>query len=346
MRPSRRLCLSAFCGALLACSGAAPSLSPGGSADAGSFHDAQPDVGTTPQQDSGTSTPAADSGAQPDSSSTTPTEAGATCNGGLHTCGGVCVPEGPGSCGPSCAACTAPTNATATCAASACGFTCNSGYAVCGTSCCQPYDHTITIDGTNDFTTATEQVTTTSSSSGYYTYVTWDSTNLYLGFEGSDIAAGATAGQTFLFAYVDKDPGASNGATTGQEYGTQTPKFPGGFNADWVIIWNPDTLSLTLSEYLGAQWVPQSATPVNLMRGSSDFVELSVPLATLGISSGGKLGLASMMMYTHAAAEWSYAGIWTGSFTDGYYGMVPISYFFEGELSSASAPNAMSDRQF
>jgi len=243
--------------------------------------------------------------------------------------------------GATCQGCTAPANATSTCHSGTCGFVCNTGYSVCGTACCVPYRHTITIDGVNDFTTASEQIATTSAN--YDDYVTWDATSLYLGFDGSDIAAGATGGQTFLFAYIDKDPGAGTGAIAGQEYGTQTPKFPNGFGADYELAWNPGTGSLTLSIYQMAQWVPLSTTSVNLMRGGS-FVEMSIPMSTVGVTPGGKLGLVTMMMYTHAAAEWSYAGTWAGSFTDGYYGMVPISFYFRGDLSSSSAPNAMTDR--
>lgn len=57
----------------------------------------------------------------------------ATCSGGKTSCGGACVdtstePLHCGGCGKPC-----PTvaNGTATCAASACGFTCNAGFGVC-----------------------------------------------------------------------------------------------------------------------------------------------------------------------------------------------------------------------
>ena len=62
----------------------------------------------------------------------------ASCDGSRHVCSGQCVSKNSiASCGTSCTPCPAPpANATATCNGTSCGFSCNSGYVVCGTACC------------------------------------------------------------------------------------------------------------------------------------------------------------------------------------------------------------------
>jgi hypothetical protein len=58
------------------------------------------------------------------------------CPAGTNFCGGSCVADGPAACGPSCAVCSPPANATPTCSGSTCGFTCTqSGYSACGGAC-------------------------------------------------------------------------------------------------------------------------------------------------------------------------------------------------------------------
>lgn len=61
------------------------------------------------------------------------------CPAQLTTCGGACVDvtisvEHCGGCNKPC---TAPTNATATCDNSQCGYECNGGYEACSTGCCE-----------------------------------------------------------------------------------------------------------------------------------------------------------------------------------------------------------------
>jgi hypothetical protein len=66
---------------------------------------------------------------------------GMACNGscptGTHECNGNCFDDtSVNSCGTSCTPCPVPANATAaTCNGGTCGFTCNSGYKQCGTTC-------------------------------------------------------------------------------------------------------------------------------------------------------------------------------------------------------------------
>ncbi|MDP3231272.1 MAG: EGF domain-containing protein [Myxococcales bacterium] len=68
---------------------------------------------------------------------------GATCGSGTcscptgeHACGQTCVSnDAVASCGNRCSTCAQPANSTATCTASACGFTCASGYRDTGGAC-------------------------------------------------------------------------------------------------------------------------------------------------------------------------------------------------------------------
>lgn len=65
-------------------------------------------------------------------------EVGSSCgaDAGSHLCGSACVPEGPASCGPSCASCFVPLHGKATCVGGSCGIACDSPYpessGICG----------------------------------------------------------------------------------------------------------------------------------------------------------------------------------------------------------------------
>ena len=58
--------------------------------------------------------------------------------------------------------------------------------------------HTITVDGSNDFV-ADETFST--SSSGFYGYITWDSSNLYIGMEGDDVPWADGGSEKVIFIY-------------------------------------------------------------------------------------------------------------------------------------------------
>ncbi|HEY3351975.1 MAG TPA: hypothetical protein VGQ83_01880 [Polyangia bacterium] len=59
------------------------------------------------------------------------------CGAGTHDCSGSCVSNSDvAHCGSQCTPCVPPTYGTATCNGTSCGFTCGSGYQVCGSACC------------------------------------------------------------------------------------------------------------------------------------------------------------------------------------------------------------------
>ena len=86
-----------------------------------------------------------------------------TCPNGTHDCSGNCFDNtSVNSCGLSCTPCPVPANATmATCTGATCGFTCNSGYKVCGagcipaTACCTTADCTQPANGVATCDTST-----------------------------------------------------------------------------------------------------------------------------------------------------------------------------------------------
>jgi len=63
----------------------------------------------------------------------------APCAVGMHVCAAMCVLDtDPAACGATCIVCPAVANATPTCTAGACGFTCSPGFAVIAGACVRP----------------------------------------------------------------------------------------------------------------------------------------------------------------------------------------------------------------
>jgi hypothetical protein len=187
------------------------------------------------------------------------------------------------------------------------------------------YRHSITIDGTNDFTASNEKFSTTSA--GFDAYVSWDANALYIGYVGADIGASATANK-WLFAYLDVDPTAGTGATKTQVFTTQQQSLPTGFGADACFAWKTDGSYSELKKYAGSTWSTVASSGITFNRNAgASYVEIRIPFTTLGPAAPARLGVATILLSEASGAEWTYAGLWSGSFTDGY--------------SSASAPKAI-----
>ena len=102
-----------------------------------------------------------------------------------------------------------------------------------------PYRHTISIDGMNDFN-AGEVFQTTST--GYTSYITWDDDHLFLGYEGPDV--GSSQGR-WLLVYLR----GTAGTTTGVPYNTQQPALP--FDARYHLAWKCDGSYRIFKEWSG-----------------------------------------------------------------------------------------------
>jgi hypothetical protein len=192
-----------------------------------------------------------------------------------------------------------------------------------------PYRHTITIDGTNDFIPAQEQFATTSN--GYNAYVSWDANNLYCGYSGPDIAAGDS--NKWFLIYVDVDPGANTGASTGYAFNTQAPTFPAGFSPKYLLRWITDNSYSNILSWNGSSWQNPGFT-FNFSQNGT-YIETSLSLSNIGSPS--KMSLTAFMIDEQSGSEWTYGGLYADNFTDGY-NVSPL-HWLSIDLSSPLAPN-------
>ncbi len=194
--------------------------------------------------------------------------------------------------------------------------------------------HTITIDGIDDFR-ADEQFTTTSSPS-FVARVTWDADSLYVGYGGPDLAIDATdAGTKWLFVYVDTDPGGATGAASAELYNSQGAAFPAGFGAEHYARWKVDGTLASLKSYSTGAWGDAAATLGAAQQQT--FVELAIPRSLLG--AGTALGVVTFMINEKDLAEGTFAGLYAGSFTDGYNSAMPVTKYLRLDLDVIEAPN-------
>ncbi len=203
-----------------------------------------------------------------------------------------------------------------------------------------PWRKTITIDGTNDFSATDEKFTTTSTS--YDAFVTWDASALYVGYSGADLGTTASTSK-WLFVYLDTDPGASTGATKGEQYKTQTPAFGTGFGAEAYFGYRTDGAFSHFKTYSGGTWTTVTTSGVTFNKSGS-FVEIRIPFSAIG-GAPAKLGVVTLMMNELSGSEWSYAGLYTGSYTDGYFSSVPVKHWLLADMTSSGAPNALTNRK-
>ena len=197
-----------------------------------------------------------------------------------------------------------------------------------------PWRHTISIDGTNDFTAASEKLATTTSS--FDAYVTWDATALYVAYNGSDVASGSST--RWLFVYLDTDPGAGTGATSSEQYATQRHSFASGFGAEHYYAWRADGLFPQQKKYGAGAWTSVAGTVTAGRSGT--YVEVKIPWASVG--SPAKVGVSSFFLNEAAGGEWTYAGLYPSAFTDGYSGAAApklIGSYLKVDLASPAAPN-------
>lgn len=192
-----------------------------------------------------------------------------------------------------------------------------------------PYRHTITIDGTDDFT-ASETLPTTSAS--FTARLAWDDDNLYVGYAGPDLATNTSdAAQKWLFVYLDTTPG---GETQSELYNTQRATFPAGFGADFYARYKVSGDTTSLEQVTGGDWM--TAPPAPQVGQAGTFVELAIPLAQ--IAAGDSLRLVTYMINEKMLAEGTYAGLFTDNFVDGYSTNMLLTRAFTADFTSLFAP--------
>lgn len=197
----------------------------------------------------------------------------------------------------------------------------------------QPYRHTITLDGVDDFTAAETFMTTSSPS--YAVRVTWDDHYLYVGYSGPDLAPTTTDASTkWLFVYLDVTAG---GATQSLTYNTQAATFPAGFGADFYARYKCDGTFTTLERYDTASstsWSTYAPAPQTATGGT--YLEIAISLAQLG--AGTQVGVVTWMINEKNGVESSYAGIYMDNFIDGYAADLQLTKFLPADFTAVTPP--------
>jgi hypothetical protein len=243
---------------------------------------------------------------------------------------GVCASKRPSTCGGASGwlACTAsdygatyePTEAT-------CGDGLDNdcdGQADAADADCAPWSHTVAIDGTNDFT-AEEQFSTTSA--GYTGWVTWDADDLFVGYEGADVASGTAT--KWLVVYL----GATGGGTTaGEQFNHQRPILP--FTATHLVMIRMDFGYFSLRDH-DVSWV--EATPAGAaVAHAGTFVEFRIPRASLGAPAA--LSVHLCMLNEQFPGEWTWGGVPSSSFVDRFD--PDFLHYLQFDLTAQAAPGS------
>lgn len=189
------------------------------------------------------------------------------------------------------------------------------------------WNHTITIDGVNDFDPSTEKFATSSSSPDVYSgYLTWDTFNLYLGMEGP--ALQNASDMDWVVAYISGTPGTQQGIT----YNSQSPALP--FEARYHVRWKANSSYTNAQRWDGSAWVDASWTIAAKAQGT--FVEMA--LARLDFGSATSIKVVWSMMREKNGQEWTWAGVPSTSIVDGKD--PDYTKYFEFNLDADTAPNA------
>ena len=143
-------------------------------------------------------------------------------------------------------------------------------------------NHTITIDGTNDFNTTNERFISTSNTD-LYGYVTWDATHLFFGVSGNSFHGGVTDNSRIYHIYIDTDPQVTASSGTGSTTGITwrwTPTLP--FSANYHYAFKTvdyteykDIYNIGTSNWIGSSFVSSNN------KGSS-YWELKISRADIG----------------------------------------------------------------
>jgi hypothetical protein len=202
------------------------------------------------------------------------------------------------------------------------------------------YRHTITLDGTNDFAAADTFATT---SAGYTAYVSWDDTNVYVGYQGPDVdPASLDTATKWIFVHLDPDPGAGTGEAHSLTYNTQRATFPAGFGSDYYYRWKCDTTfaSLEVPDGLGG-WTTLSTTIAAAHQG--DYLEVAIPRVTLGDPL--IVGIETWMINEKPDFEGTFAGLYATNFTDGYHADLQLGAYLRADFTAPEDPNDPANRR-
>jgi hypothetical protein len=215
-----------------------------------------------------------------------------------------------------------------------------------GTEAPPPYRRVVALDGKNDFTAAEKIATTTA---GFDAYVSWDDAYLYVAYVGSDLGTGAlgASAKKWVLVYVDTDPGAGAGASASEAYGSQQHAFPASFRPDVYYALKTDESFQQLRRYTGGAWVNATGAASFARDGAAGFVELRIPWSAL-TATPTRLGVTTFMLNEDTTGPWTWAGLWSTSFTDGTSPVAApktIANWLQVDLASSQPPNAAANKR-
>lgn len=137
--------------------------------------------------------------------------------------------------------------------------------------------HTIINDGINDFISPAELI----ESQTHNLYITWDNSNLYLGFYSLNLNGGGD-----LFVNIDTDQIPASGATT-DSWGRAG--FTGTYLPEYQVAIEGGGGSMQVNNWTGTAWVyPGNGAIGSSYEGwaSNGLTEISIPWAALGNPEG------------------------------------------------------------
>lgn len=206
-------------------------------------------------------------------------------------------------------------------------------------------NHTITIDGTNDFTALAEGFTDISSADN--AYFTWDADYLYFSIADAE----ADYGNMATFMYFDTDPQGSNGTTDAYAW---TNNITTPFKADYVVVWknNPgdnyievrqwnsgttswdQVASANLASLLSGDYVVDLATAAE---PDGNYREVRIKRSTIG--SPTKIKTCSFTEQQWSL-NWRYFAWPSADWTDQNRGAGQVmSHYYGYTLTSGLTPN-------
>lgn len=210
-------------------------------------------------------------------------------------------------------------------------------------------NHTITIDGTNDFASDEDLSTTTT---GYTNYLTWDASNLYIGFAGTDVDDDEVSYYIFIDTDPQSTPSSGTGSTTHYSQNDDTMTLP--FTINYSYINQVSAASPTgtpgsnaaLRSWNGSSWV--IATFNGSLYQNTDYHEVRIPWTDIGspsqiyiaMSMTGPImeeGLGDLFKIALAPSG-NFAGSPSGAFSDGT-GAVTFTEYFGYNITTGVSPD-------
>lgn len=190
----------------------------------------------------------------------------------------------------------------------------------------------ITIDGANDFDNVSEKFSTTAAD--YYTYVSWNANNIYLGFEGADV--GANDASKWILIYISTNTNDALGNKQGVGYNTQTPYLP--FKAQYHLGLQLLNTGGVINESYGAGWAQSGwFTEAGHLYRTGNYFEVCIPLSDIGGYS--KYYVTAFMVNELAMSETTYAKLYGDNLADGY-GTHLTKYIAVNIPDITTAPNS------